>query len=51
MLKAKDYPAEIARVKKVIATTKSEYMKRHYEKYPKRLKREYAEHLRWTKPC
>ena len=51
MLKAKEYPAEIKRVEKLIETTDSKYLKRDLEKYLKRLKREYAEYLRWTKAC
>lgn len=51
MLKAKEYPAEIKRVEKLIKNTNSKYLKRDLEKYLKRLKREYAEYLRWTKVC
>lgn len=51
MPKVRDYPAEIARVEKAVATTKSDYLRRDYEKYLKRLKHEYANYLRWTKAC
>lgn len=51
MLKAKEYPTEIERVKNLIATAKSKYLKRDLQKYLKRLEKEYAEYLRWTKPC
>ena len=35
-----DIKAEIARVKKAIAETKSPYLKRDYEKYLRRLRRQ-----------
>lgn len=41
MLKTfEDYKKEIARVKDALQRTKSEYLKRDYEKYLKRLQRE-----------
>ena len=41
MLKTlEDYQKEIARVKDALRRTKSEYLKRDYEKYLKRLQRE-----------
>ena len=51
VLKAKEYPAEIRRVKKLIEAADSKYLKRDLEKYLKRLKREYVEYLRWIKVC
>ena len=46
MLKANEYPAEIQRVKKIISTTNSKYLKKDMEKYLRRLTKELAEYKR-----
>lgn len=46
MLKANEYPAEIARVKKIIKNTDSPTLKRDSMKYLKRLKKELKEYER-----
>lgn len=50
MLKANEYPAEIQRVKKIISTTNSKYLKKDMEKCLRRLTKELAEYKR-LKPC
>lgn len=49
LLKADEYPGEMERVKRIIKTTDSPYLKKDLEKYLRRLKSEYAEYLRWMK--
>lgn len=47
-MKASEYPAEIARVKKAIKTTTSPTLKRDYMKYLRRLRSELREYNRLT---
>lgn len=46
MLKINEYPAEIARVKKIIENTDSPTLKRDNMKYLKRLKKEFERYER-----
>lgn len=49
LLKADEYPGEMKRVKEIIEKTDSPYLKRDMTKYLRRLEREYAEYMEWTK--
>ena len=51
MLKASEYPAEMKRIREIIDTTDSAYLKNDMSKYLQRLESEYAEYLEWMKKC
>lgn len=47
LLKASEYPAEIARVEAAIKKSKSSHLKKEFTKYLNRLRRELAEYQRF----